>query len=200
MAVELLCDYYWKDNTTSHYYHELEAFFWMLPFVFLAYDDGKLDPTNRFIKGWMTSDDHNTCRAENSDFALFQLSKARAMVKGGFKDHTYLMSYTCMLAQDMHFKIQSLCYLRKWQDPENLDPMASLQDGDFLSPSPHIRQSVDMWNEFVNVLTKMRIDTIRLEQHRPAFESAGNQDLFEEMKAMYDSFHRLPVQRRLDLS
>ena len=60
MALELLCPEYWEGKITRQYYHELEAFIWMLPFVFLAYDNGKLDPNNRFIKSWMTSD-YITC-------------------------------------------------------------------------------------------------------------------------------------------
>ena len=59
MALDLLLEKY-GEEVTRCYYHELEAFIWMLPFVFLAYDNGKLDPKNLFIKSWITSD-YITC-------------------------------------------------------------------------------------------------------------------------------------------
>ena len=67
MALDLLFGEYGEDKVTRHYHHELEAFIWMLPFVFLAYDNGELDPKNRFIKYWITSD-QLTCRKEKLFF------------------------------------------------------------------------------------------------------------------------------------
>ena len=67
MALDLLFGEYGEDKVTRHYHHELEAFIWMLPFVFLAYDNGELDPKNRFIKYWITSD-QLTCRKEKFFF------------------------------------------------------------------------------------------------------------------------------------
>ncbi len=63
MAMELLKNHYWEGNTTWHYYHELEALIWVLPFVFLAYDNGKFDPRTRFIEDWMTSN-YDACRGD----------------------------------------------------------------------------------------------------------------------------------------
>ncbi|KJA25232.1 hypothetical protein HYPSUDRAFT_120560, partial [Hypholoma sublateritium FD-334 SS-4] len=41
MALDLLVDRHWKGQSTRYYHHELESFVWMLPFVFLAYENGK---------------------------------------------------------------------------------------------------------------------------------------------------------------
>ena len=69
MALELLRKAYWDGKVIRRYHPELEAFIWMLPFVFLAYDNGELDPKNRFIKYWITSD-QLTCRKEKFFFFL----------------------------------------------------------------------------------------------------------------------------------
>ncbi len=42
-GLDLLFKKYWEGRVTRRYHHELEAFIWMLPFVFLAYDNGELD-------------------------------------------------------------------------------------------------------------------------------------------------------------
>ncbi|KAF8195424.1 hypothetical protein BJ912DRAFT_956932 [Pholiota molesta] len=39
MALELLTGKYWRGKVARHYRHELEAFIWILAFVFLAYQD-----------------------------------------------------------------------------------------------------------------------------------------------------------------
>ena len=54
MALELLQDQYWKGDITRCYHHELEAFVWMLPFVFLAYDNGQFDRKAPFVVDWMS--------------------------------------------------------------------------------------------------------------------------------------------------
>ncbi len=48
-----------------------------------------------------------------------------------------------------------------------------------------------MWTEFTKVLSNSAIDTTRLEQHRPAFETARNKHLFKEMKYIHNSAQRM---------
>ncbi len=94
MAMELLCDGNWKKNNARHYCHELEAFIWMLPCVFLAYSDGKYVPQTRFIEDWMTPD-YNACGEKKNYFLYFELVKASALVKPAFNDYRALMARAC---------------------------------------------------------------------------------------------------------
>ena len=41
MAIELLTEEYWNGSIERLYQHELEAFIWILPFVFLRYQNEK---------------------------------------------------------------------------------------------------------------------------------------------------------------
>lgn len=179
MALELLNDGYWEGKITRHYYHELEAFIWMLPLVFLGYNNGKFEPTTPFLKDWMTSD-HNTCRRNKYDFVGNELFEARAMVKGGFKDYTALMVNACLMALDLHRgrrKALALVY----DALETLTP-----------PALHIKYSAAMWEGLINVLLESGIDTTRLHKDRPVtFEPAQNQDLFKEIKDIHDFARRL---------
>ena len=177
MALELLDDEYWKGNITRRYHYELEAFVWMLPFVFLAYDNGKFDPTTRFIMDWMTSD-HSTCCIKKNDFAGNKLFKARAMVKGGFKDYKALMVNACLMVHDLHLGRRRALALVD-------DPM------DILTPALYVEYSAVIWDAFVSVLSTSGIDTTSLREHRPVFESTCNQGLFKEIKGIYGSARRM---------
>ena len=42
MALELLTDQAWNGNVRRLYRHDLEGFIWMLPWVFLQYEDSVL--------------------------------------------------------------------------------------------------------------------------------------------------------------
>ena len=59
MAVELLTDEYWNGSIERLYRHELEAFIWILPFVFLRYQNGK-SQRGTLVDQWMTSN-YITC-------------------------------------------------------------------------------------------------------------------------------------------
>ena len=190
MALELLDDEYWKGNITRRYHHELEAFIWMLPFVFLAYDDGKFDRKAPFVVDWMTSD-HNTCRDKKVGFANLKITPALALVKGAFKDYKALMAQTCHFLPRLYHVRQEQAMKRALHDTNR--PVEPKDGG--AAPPPYIEHCVAMWDAFIAIFSTLDIDVTRLRMHRPVFENAGNQDLYKELKAICDT-SRLLAQRR----
>ena len=66
MAIDLLAEEYWNGLIKRQYHHELEAFVWVLPFVFFRYQGGVAVP-NTVVEEWMTSD-YAQCHKEKSSF------------------------------------------------------------------------------------------------------------------------------------
>src|SRR5271170_3917635 len=66
MAIELLTNEYWNGSIERLYRHELEAFIWILPFVFLRYQNGK-SQRGTVVDQWMTSN-YISCREKKSAF------------------------------------------------------------------------------------------------------------------------------------
>ena len=66
MAIGLLTDEYWNGLIEQLYWHDLEAFIWILPFVFFWYQNGK-SQQGTLVKQWMTSN-YITCCKEKSRF------------------------------------------------------------------------------------------------------------------------------------
>ena len=186
MAIELLNDHYWKDNTTCHYYHELEAFIWMLPFVFLAYDNGTFDPQTRFIEDWMTSD-YNACCKKKVYFSFSELATASTLVRPAFKEYKLLMIHACIMLCRLYF-------VRQDQEEDRvMDKLSHPERPPTVFPQAlYIEHYASMWDEFIAVLLKSNIDTTGLRKHRPLFDPAQSQGLFQEMKAIYDSC-RIPT-------
>lgn len=60
MAVDILLRVCWDGYSERYCNHELEAFIWILPIVFLGYVNGKRDVQKIFTKDWFTSD-HIAC-------------------------------------------------------------------------------------------------------------------------------------------
>jgi len=52
MALELLCDKYKDGRMERQYHHDLEGFIWILPWVFLQFQDSV--QINRQLAGWET--------------------------------------------------------------------------------------------------------------------------------------------------
>ncbi len=99
MALDLLCKEYWAGKVTRRYHHELEAFIWMLPFVVLGYDNGKLDPKNQFIKDWITSD-YLTCMKNKLAFIMGQaLRDSVSSVGSAFQAHGMFMYDACYMVR-----------------------------------------------------------------------------------------------------
>ncbi len=150
MALDLLSDRYGEKNVTRRYHHELEAFVWTLPFVFLAFDNGKLDPKNRFIEHWITSD-YNTCRINKVDFIYGvgdddTLSGAVFSVGSTFEDYKFFMFDACVMVFERHSERQREAiqiFLQRMR----------LERGKISesAPAPHIDHSVLMWDQFIFV-------------------------------------------------
>jgi len=54
-AVSLLSDGYWNGEIEREYRHELEAFVWILSFVFLGYQNGLKAQKRTLVDKWMSS-------------------------------------------------------------------------------------------------------------------------------------------------
>ena len=78
MALDLLTDGYWKGYWERCYHHEFESCLWMLPVIFLAYEDGKRDRENQFTKDWFTSD-HRSCHDVKSGFLFLTRTRYYAI-------------------------------------------------------------------------------------------------------------------------
>ena len=90
MAVELLTDKYWNGSLERLYQHELEAFIWILPFVFLRYQHGKPQPRT-LVEQWMTSN-YIVCREKKNDFqSTDHLREKRLLCQPDFIDHWELV-------------------------------------------------------------------------------------------------------------
>jgi hypothetical protein len=55
MAIDILCDDFWKGKIPRVYRHELEGYMWILPWVFLQWKAGKHVP-HQLLSAWKTSD------------------------------------------------------------------------------------------------------------------------------------------------
>ena len=74
MALDLLTQRYWNGQIQRLYWHDLEAFIWILPWVFLQYDGQKLSDKPEFAC-W-NSGDYDYVRVYKRDYlhnALFEI-------------------------------------------------------------------------------------------------------------------------------
>ena len=94
MAIELLTDEYWNGSIERLYRHDLEAFIWILPFVFLRYQHGK-SQQGTLVDRWMTSD-YIACRKKKNDFQRGSGIRQRGLLcQSDFKHHWELAA--CLL-------------------------------------------------------------------------------------------------------
>jgi hypothetical protein len=105
MALELLTGKYWRGKVARHYRHELEAFIWILAFVFLAYQDKKIQ-RGTLVEKWMTSD-YNNCRIQKRDFQAFdRLSDHDERRQADFTQHwplpRHLLDWSDDLAREVY--------------------------------------------------------------------------------------------------
>lgn len=177
MAIELLCDRSWPGNFTRHYQHELEAFLWMLPIVFLAYDNGTFKANTPFIHEWITSN-HNICAEGKSYFLVGRQCEAFSSVNSAFEQYKILMLKACRVV----WKQQNA--RREYEFEQLLIQQAATHSGNISSPTPHIGEPAYMWDEFITVLADSDIDITRLQKHKPAFERSASRYLFSEITAI----------------
>jgi hypothetical protein len=89
MAIELLPSIYWQGDIERKYRHELEAFIWVLPFVFLRYQNGQ-SQRGTPVDVWMT-DNYHACAQEKSCFRTGpNLRRMERLCQSNFKDHWHL--------------------------------------------------------------------------------------------------------------
>src|SRR5271154_7439111 len=86
MARDLLSHEYWNGDIERRYRHELEACIWILPFVFLRYQNGK-SQSGTLVDAWMTSD-YITCAEKKTHFLLpTKLRQNEQLCQPDYKDH-----------------------------------------------------------------------------------------------------------------
>lgn len=83
MALELLSRHYWEGKLKRYYHHELESFLWMIPFLFLSYNNGERKP-NKYIDAWRTSN-YDVCREKKNDFRGNTLLDAQSTIQPDYK-------------------------------------------------------------------------------------------------------------------
>ncbi|KAF8881295.1 hypothetical protein CPB84DRAFT_1735245 [Gymnopilus junonius] len=95
MALHLLQKAYWNEGGERYYHHELESFVWILPYVFLLYQNSKRG-RNSLIDAWRTSD-YNVCFEKKLAFCSNKLRSAKSMVGADFKDCWWLAMLSVVL-------------------------------------------------------------------------------------------------------
>jgi hypothetical protein len=92
MAMGLLNDAYWRGDIAPIYRHELEALIWILPFVFLRYQDHKSQPRT-LVEYWMTSS-YKNCARHKARFSNPELVAGNEQLcQPDYIDHWLLPEY-----------------------------------------------------------------------------------------------------------
>lgn len=103
MAVDLLTHKYWNGDIVRLYRHEFEAFLWILPFVFLRYQNG--EPQRKTpVEGWMTSN-YITCTQQKTHFCSGSaLDENRELCQLDFRDH-WMLAEELLVWWDVRLKV-----------------------------------------------------------------------------------------------
>jgi hypothetical protein len=103
MAIALLShlsDSYWNGKIERGYRHELEAFIWVLPFVFLRYQNGQSQQGTP-VDPWITANYH-TCAQKKSHFRTFpKLPEMKELCQSDFNHHWELAQWLILLLGHM---------------------------------------------------------------------------------------------------
>jgi len=120
MAIDLLNKKYWDGLIKRQYHHELEAFIWVLPFVFLRYQDRAAVP-NTIVEEWMTSD-YTQCHKGKSSF-LRKLREHRdgEDVQPDFQEVWWIADELLFWLDEEHFRRQAQLRPRR-QGKNEVDP------------------------------------------------------------------------------
>ena len=125
MALELLTDEYWNGEIERKYRHEMEAFIWVLPFVFLRYQNGESQQGTP-VDPWMTANYHACFNEKNGFRNVVTLRKMERLCQSDFKDHWELAESLLSWLTDVD---QSSRKYRKFQretDDSNVNVLASM--------------------------------------------------------------------------
>ncbi|KAG5640824.1 hypothetical protein DXG03_006896 [Asterophora parasitica] len=137
MAVELLCEKYWSGTKERLYHHELEALIWILPFVFLRYQDGREMP-EQITDAWMSEDYDTVCSEKNYFWGAKGLDEATTVMetKLNFAKEWPLASNLLSMAQVTHIKALG--------SPK----------GSFFPVEPVISTVQELWTALLNMLNR----------------------------------------------
>ncbi len=137
-------------------------------------------PENRFIKDWITSD-YIACEKEKLAFITGEaLRESVPSVGSAFGKYRMLMFHACVMIERQGNE-------RRREANDNFDQLMLSEEGKNTEPAPHIEHSAAMWDAFISILSRWGLDTTRLQKHRPIFDRAQCQDLFDEIKAICNS-------------
>ncbi|CAA7264470.1 unnamed protein product [Cyclocybe aegerita] len=181
MATDLLSEEYWFGLKIRYYHHELEAFIWVLPFIFLLYEGG-IRGSHKLVDPWITSD-YKTC-AERKVFFLMLLDKLGCDVKPEFKAFWELAWSLCVLLLDAVHETARNSFRDRNKVPV---------------PEDFLKKSRNMWTSFIDTLREWLLPSAtfeplikRLKDQMPNFERT---QLAEE-----DIEHLLEVYRKVTSS
>ncbi|KAF8064191.1 hypothetical protein FPV67DRAFT_1451421 [Lyophyllum atratum] len=158
MAVGLLNDLYWNGDLERLYHHELEAFVWILIFVFVRYQDKK-PQKGAFVDAWITSN-HITCRKE----------------KLSLSDGVKLIKVAKEVQKDFRTEWPLAMRLLRWAIDTHLHRVRVVLPGD--EPTSEAKtDAAGVWNDFVAQL-KLSAKAEGLQYVANAVQDLGLENLF----------------------
>ena len=123
MAIGLLNDKYWNGSIERLYRHELEAFIWILSFVFLRYQNGK-SQRGTLVDRWMTSN-YVACRSYKHGFQnIDDLPEREPLCQPDFQDHWAWAE--SLLAWNTKISLAAACHLMEGSDVAFDNSVASI--------------------------------------------------------------------------
>jgi len=181
MAIEVSTKSYWDRRIPRLYYHELESFIWILPYVFLLYEAGIRRP-NPHVDTWRTSD-YVTCSEKKLRFlTTAALDDAERTVRPNFQAFWELARRLCRALSNFRSNHEN-----------HLDEYRT-------NPPPPSLGSNDLWDMFITTLKSQYREghefhdlILRLEAEKPSFE--GLDDVLREK--LHNQFKSI-LQRRFN--
>ena len=157
MAIDLLDKKYWDGLIKRQYHHELEAFVWVLPFVFLRYQDRAAVP-NTIVEEWMTSD-YAQCHEKKASF----LRKLHEHLDGegvqpDFKQVWWIADELLFWLDEDHFRRQAQLRSRR---PGKNEVVAEVEVPALLVRTRFVQKMREMegLEDLNDILTSFRVPT-----------------------------------------
>ncbi|KAF8898272.1 hypothetical protein CPB84DRAFT_1780781 [Gymnopilus junonius] len=105
MALDLLKEQYWDGRRERYYHHELESFIWILPYVFLQYQDGKR-VKGVDVNAWITSNYTNCLKEKLFFYTHGAIEDAAKKVQANYKVCWKFADALCTTLRACHNRIQ----------------------------------------------------------------------------------------------
>lgn len=181
MALDLLCQEYWDGGVKRYYHHELEAFIWILVFVFFCFKDHKLETDNTFNRRFCDTSDLHACMLFKESL-LRIISDFDSWVQDNFTGYTGLLKELCLVVQssrrDRTVKLESEGTGLINGMPHDTHIKLHLLD--------HVEVSTNIWDSFISVLDEFRLESFQIKFNKPDFGHIDDEVLFDEMAALYN--------------